>query len=153
MPREAVVCGGLGVVGNREWSCRVRVGKEGRRPRPNPKIRQAPPCKAAATPGPAVPAVNAPPGPRQAQSDAPVFANASPRARISRRALLLPAGHRHLPDQDRAGVDVRTRVDVTGHRLDVPEHRLEVARNGEAIDGVRTRPDLRSEESTSDLQS
>src|SRR3546814_10502003 len=84
----------------------------------------------------------APPGPRQAQSDAPVLANASPRARISRRALLLPAGHRYLPDQDRAGVDVRTRVDVTAHRLDVPEHRLEVAGNGDAIDGVRDRPVL-----------
>src|SRR3546814_3586559 len=79
----------------------------------------------------------APPGPRQAQSDAPVLANASPRARISRRALLLPAGHRHLPDQDRAGVDVRTRVDVAAHRLDVAEHRLEVAGDGDAVDGVR----------------
>src|SRR3546814_10245597 len=91
------------------------------------------------------------------------------RARISRRALLLPAGYRHLPDQDRAGVDVRTRVDVAAHRLDVAEHRLEVAGDGDAVDGVRDRPVLdpepgraarvvagdvvRSEEPTSDLQS
>src|SRR3546814_7263611 len=129
---------------NRSCSLPVRGWKAGRRRRPSPRIRQSRPGKATATPEPAVPAVNAPPGPRQAQSDAPVFANASPRARISRRALLLPAGHRYLPDQDRAGVDVRTRVDVTAHRLDVPEHRLEVAGNGDAI---------RSEEHTSELQS
>src|SRR3546814_6787604 len=47
-----------------------------------------------------------------------------------------------LPDQDRAGVDVRTRVDVAAHRLDVAEHRLEVAGDGDAVDGVRDRPVL-----------
>src|SRR5690606_10175649 len=56
-----------------------------------------------------------------------------PRAGVVPRRCLLPAGRRHPADQDRAGPDVRARVDVAADRIDPAEHRAQVASDGDAV--------------------